>query len=225
MVKANKPGKIIYLASILMVLLVQVLTASRRGFIIALAFCMLAVFFAILPRYTKKYSVRRLAWVTLLLLLIAVAIVYLGSYILYETALGIRLSGKFISGDSLRDYYKLIARQQFSKHPVLGVGLNGLKSVMGVYSHSLYYETLACTGVVGAIVLFTTLLLLGKKMFMNIYKVAPKHPDKLYISRLSFFFFLSAVVIAGLAVTMIYDFWFYICIAILVAVAAMSKEK
>lgn len=225
MVKAKKMGKIIYTASIIMALLIQVLTASRRGFIIATFFCILAVFCVIIPRYTKKYSARRVTWVALLLGVVIIVIVYLGSYILHETTLGVRFSGKFVSGDTLRNYYKVVARQQFEKHPILGVGLNGLESIMGVYSHSLYYETLACTGLVGAIALFATLLLLGKKIFKNTFRTVSHDPDDLYVSRLSLLFFLVAIGVSGVVVTMIYDFWFYICLGILVAVTVVNREK
>ena len=157
------------------------------------------------------------------MLTLAVVIISVGNYILNETVLGARLLGSFNSGDVLRERYQTIAMQQFAKQPIFGVGLNGLQSIMGVYSHSLYYETLSCTGIIGTLILFGTLLTVGKRLYQNTKKSEGQTPDKIYISRLCFFFFI-ALMVSGFAVTMIYEFFFYICWAIMIAISIMNKN-
>lgn len=222
MVQSKKVGKIIYTFSIVVVLFVQVLTASRRGFLVACAVCLLAVFFCIIPRYTTKNSMKRIFWIALIMVAFAVALVMLGDYILNETVLGSRLLGNFTSGDVARERYHTIAMEQFAKQPIFGVGLNGLQSIMGVYSHSLYYETLSCTGIIGALILFGTLFSIGKGLWKNMKESATRNLDGVYISRMSFLFFAS-LLIAGIALTSIYEFFFYICLGLLIAIVKIYE--
>lgn len=221
--KTKKAGKMLYSASIILALFVQVLSASRRGFIVACVFCAAAVFGCVIPRYTEKRSSARLCVYGVILAISVIVLINAADYIMNETVLGMRFLGNFNSGDALREKYRSIALQEFKKNPVFGVGLNGLTSVMGVYSHSLYYETLACTGTVGAILLLSVLVTLGKGLCRNLFGNASKHPSAMYISKLAFGLF-SVLLVSGFAVTMIYDFYFYICLAILAAIALMNEE-
>lgn len=244
-VKAKMPGKILYGLSVALSFFVQVLTASRRGFIVAYLFILAAVFFCLIPRYTSQRSAKRFLLILLCFALVLVLLFYGGNYILEETALGERFAGYFNSGDKARAKYREVALEQFAANPVLGVGLNGLTSIMGVYSHSLYYETIACTGLIGTLFLLVALLSVLEGLWKTLrqnkskgtvsrYRLQTKlpqgevkgeaDPDGAYISKLTLYYFFFLLV-SGVAVTMIYDFYFYISLAIIVAVSNFYHKK
>lgn len=210
--------------SVLAALIVQILTASRRGFVINFGFVFIAILVAIIPRFTKRNSKKRLLLILAVLGYAALMIFTIGPYILEETALGQRFLGAFTGGDEARKKYQEIAMREFSESPLLGVGLNGLKSVMGVYSHSLYYETLACTGLTGTLILAITMVSVGFSLCKYFVKVSDHNVKDVYITKLCFLF-LCALLLAGFAVTTIYDFYFYICVAMLCAVISVNKQE
>lgn len=213
-----------YCVSIFVAVFVQILAASRRGFIVACVFILLSLFFCLIPRYTSKRSGKRIITLLILTLGLFVALFFVGEFILNETVLGQRFLGNFNSGDESRELYRGIALEQFQNSPVFGVGLNGLESVMGAYSHSLYYETLACTGVIGVLVLFISVIKIGVSLYRQIKLLKKRNINDTYITKLCFLF-LGALLLAGIAVTTIYDFYFYICIAVLSAVIAVNRRR
>lgn len=220
----SKLAALCYFVSVVSVLFVQILSASRRGFVVACLLFFVAVFWGLIPRYTKSYSKKRIATIIILLIALVVAIAVVGEYVLNETVLGERLRGNFDSGDALRESYHSIALREFLSHPISGVGYNGLECIMGAYSHSLYYETLACTGLIGSIIMIFSMIILGGGVLRYAKLKNNSDPVDLYVSKMCFCFW-CALLVSGVAVTTIYDFYFYICLAILSAVVTVNKRS
>lgn len=143
-----------------------------------------------------------------------------------STVLGERLTGNMIGGDAARTRYHKFAMEQFSKHPIVGVGVGGINYLQGVYSHSLFYETLGCTGLIGSLILAITfvkpLKSLIKRLFDN--KKNADQKSKVYFNK-TFFIYLLAILISGVAVVMIYDFDFYISLALIAAGMLLADES
>lgn len=209
--------------SVVVSLFVQIMAASRRGFLVASAYLLLAIFFVMIPKYTKRHSKKRILIYMVLLIALLITIALLGDYIINETVLGSRFLGNFNSGDIARTRYRNIAIQEFCRRPILGVGLNGLTSVMGAYSHSLYYETLACTGVVGALILFLMLANVSADLFKQVKRKEYGASSNTYVSRLCFLY-LVLLFVSGIAVTMIYDFYFFMSVGLVSAVCSICRD-
>ena len=217
---SRKIETIIYSSSIGITLFVQILSASRRGFIVACAFLLLAVVFGIIPRYAKK----RIILKNFIIICLLIALVFISDYVMNKTLLGQRFLGNFNTGDALRKVYHDIALREFLHNPIFGIGLNGLKSVMGVYSHSLYYETLSCTGLIGTAILVVSVFSLGLSLYKYSKRSTSNNVKDVYITKICFLF-LGALLVAGIAVTTIYDFYFYICLAVMSSVVSINKRS
>jgi len=217
----NKIMKLVCLLTSAVAFFVQIQSASRRGFIIICVFVLAVLFWGVLAYNAKKRSLSSQIFSALLILALALGAYFLATYVMEQTVLGQRLAGAFTSGDDARDYYQRVALEQFRAHPVFGIGLNGVAGILGVYSHSLYYEVLACTGLVGALILFACLLCLGYQLLRRCRLTADRNPDDVFLFRCSFLFW-ACTMASGLAVVMIYDFYFYISLALLAACVSIS---
>lgn len=218
--------RVLLLSMIAVVAVAQVSAASRRGFIVLVLFTFLSLVFGIIPLKSENKSKRRYFFYVLLLLGIGIALIFLQNYLLEKTLLGARLMGAYDGGDVARNRYQTFALQQFKEHPLLGIGLGGVAFHMGAYSHSLYYELLACTGI-----LITPIFAYGiMKMFRaywlsNRFFIAyDNQKANIYFSRIGFIF-LFCILISGIAVVMIYDFHFYYSLALIVALLSRLKDS
>ena len=218
--------KIILLFMIAVVAVAQVSAASRRGFIVLVLFTFLSLVFGIIPLKAQKKSKKRFFLYVLLLLGIGIALFFLENYLLEKTILGARLMGSYDGGDAARVRYQTFALQQFKEHPFLGIGLGGVAFHMGAYSHSLYYELLACTGILMTLIFAYGIIkmLRGYWLLNKIFKTSDEQKENSFLSRIGLVF-LFCILVSGIAVVMIYDFHFYYSLALLVALLSQLKNN
>ena len=98
----NKFQKIIIWLSLLLVFIIQIRSASRRGFIVMVVMIVLNIIFAVIPYNNQNKSKRKLATYSLAILLGGIVFVSLRNYILSNTILGERLVGVMTGGDVAR---------------------------------------------------------------------------------------------------------------------------
>lgn len=202
----------------------MVAAASRRGFIVVSAFIGLSVLFGIVPLKSENKSKARFFLYFLVILLLVVALLYIQNYLLENTVLGSRLMGSMDTGDAARDKYQNFARIQFQEHTILGIGLGGIAYHMGAYSHSLYYEIFSCTGIILSCFLLIALLKYGIKFFQNQKYYKNMDKVKYYITIEGFLYWLS-ILVSGISMTMIYDLYFYLSLAILATMLVIVESQ
>lgn len=204
------------------IIVAQIMTASRRGFLVLAAFLFMSISFVLVPYKIEIKSKKRFAVYILLFLAVIVALSYFQNYILSNTLLGARLLGQFDGGDFARKKYQAYALEQFKSHPILGIGLGGIAYQMGAYSHSMYYELLSCSGIFGSALFLYGLI----KIVIDSCRIrkCSKNTNKMttYICGI-IIVFVACVAMSGIAVVMIYDFYFYLSVAVVSAV--LSEEK
>ena len=186
----------------------QVLAASRRGLVV-LVFMLLTYVHSLLSiKYKRQtgYKILTFVIVLILFLILASQSQKLSSLVVVQ-----RLTGGITGGDLKRAMYQSVAWKQFLTSPLWGCGLASVQGKIGVYSHSLYYELLACTGILG---LFLLLLPLAKKgiFFWKKSTVYCKIETKMEARTLSWG--ILGLFLTGIAVVFIYDVDFYIFIAV-----------
>lgn len=201
-----------------------VIAASRRGFIISTFMLFSWLVYAYLPtregwRFRKRFFAYLVIGLAVCLLLIFARDSFRNSL------LGMRLEGQLTGGDVARRSYQAFAWEQFMAHPVLGIGINGIAHYLGRYSHSLYYECLACTGVVGSLILVVSFCSIGGQIVSGrrrsgngeVVTTAMPGKDKMkYYQRVGIILWLS-ILASGISVVMIYSLNFYIFCALLTA--------
>ncbi|MSA03914.1 hypothetical protein GKG47_21465 [Lactonifactor sp. BIOML-A3] len=204
---------LIFMNCICMVALVA--GASRRGFVVGVIFILFSIFFALIPAISKKKSYKRFVWSFVFIVIIGLISYFAFDYIMNNTSLGIRLMGINNAGDSLRERYQNFAISAFIEHPIFGIGLGGVEYNMGAYSHSLYYETLACTGVFSGVFLgygiIKYLLDMLKQKKWYVLEDNNKFESVISLSIV----FLFSIILTGIAVVMIYELYFYIVMSII----------
>ena len=89
----------------------------------------------------------------------------------------------------------------------------------GMYSHSMYHELLACTGIVGTCILVGNLIINMVRLFIDSFKIDDGYSDLKICSR-CMMLFVGAILVGGFAVVYIYDMYFYIILGL---IAASSK--
>ena len=130
-----------------------------------------------------------------------------------------RFSSKVNEGDRLRKVYQAKALSLFLQSPLLGTGLGYVAVYVGMYSHSMYYELLACTGIFGTCILVGNLIVSMVQLFSDSCKFDDNYSD-LKICARCMMLFAGAILLGGFAVVYIYDMYFYIILGL---IAASSK--
>ena len=91
-----------------------------------------------------------------------------------------------------------------------------------MYSHSMYYETLASTGVLGGFLLFGSIL---SNMFKFLKRAKSSKLEELkmkcYMGACGFF----VILLSGIAVVSIFDAYFYIMLGILGALGNVAFQN
>lgn len=218
--------RVLLLFMIAVVAVAQVSAASRRGFIVLVLFTFLSLVFGIIPLKSENKSKRRYFFYVLLLFGIGIALIFLQNYLLEKTLLGARLMGAYDGGDVARNRYQTFALQQFKEHPLLGIGLGGVAFHMGAYSHSLYYELLACTGILITLIFAYGIMKMFRAYWLSnrFFMAFDNQKANTYFSRIGFIF-LFCILVSGIAVVMIYDFHFYYSLALIVALLSQLKDS
>lgn len=221
----RKLTKVIIFMVDILVFLVQIRTASRRGFIVMFMLISIALIGGIIPRYTKNSTKKKIMIYMGIGIFLSVLLLLLKDYLLESTLLGARLKGAFDSGDLARKKYQEFALQQFKEHPILGIGVGGIAYYMGAYSHSLYFEIFSCTGIILSVLLLVSIIKIGLD-FLGIKRYSKNDKngkDVLCLSWIGIAYWVS-ILVSGVSVVMIYDCYFYLSLAILAALSKVLKK-
>ena len=221
----SKIQKLIIWISLLIVFVVQIKCASRRGFIVMVFMIVMNIIWSVIPYRNQRNSRKRLFAYSLIIIIGTIAFIGLSDYILNSTVLGERLGGTMTGGDAARARYHAFAFEQFKHHPVFGIGVGGISYLNGVYSHSLFYETLSCTGIIGSVLLLISFVIPVKELILRIqnnkYDVYANNIEQ-YRNKVLLIYYI-ALFVSGFAVVMIYDFYFYLSLALIAT--AIFKNK
>lgn len=214
--------KILLYALLAIMLMAQLNAASRRGILIYI-FLIVAYLHSIITIKYKKNILKKLF--SILLLLAVGCVIVIDFSKLADKYIGIqRILGLYTGGDSLRRYYSRVAVELFRESPILGKGLGAVTNRIGMYSHSLYYELIACTGVVGTALIIAYLVHFLVFFGKNSIKTNDVLEDKKLTARL-LFWYVVALLICGVAVVMIYDSYYYILLAVFASAVNVIKGK
>ena len=223
---SNKFQRAIIWLSLLLVFFIEIQSASRRGFIVMVFMIVMNIIVSVIPLNNPNNSGRKLLIYSIIGIAGAVVFIELRDYILSSTVLGERLTGSMIGGDAARSRYHQFALEQFMRRPIFGVGVGGINYLQGVYSHSLFYETLGCTGIFGSVILATSFLIPIKRLVRGVFNkekdVGQKY--RVYLNK-TLLIYLIAILISGVAVVMIYDFYFYFSLALIAAGMLIVNES
>lgn len=201
----------------------QIVVASRRGVLVFLFLCVM-YFFVSFTMLSNTQS--RFFRIFLLELLVMLGIGIFAEEIL-ENLDGLvvvqRLLGTSSGGDKKREQYQTVAWKLFLSSPIFGKGLGAVSKYAGMYSHSLYYETLACTGLAG----FSCIGLFFGNICVNLFRLKkgirnPRYAAQIVMTAWS----IAAILISAIAVVLIYDSVFYILLGILGAcIHVFERER
>ena len=202
-----------YLIPALLQISFVVLIGSRKS---AIAGAIGIVLLAIMNLRRRHYLIR---------LLLAVALVAAGLYIIYKVPAMYKVLGRRFdtmltffqtgSGDKsiyFRQYFITLARSLFYEHPLLGVGANNFCYHLGLiisrtgYAHNNYYEILADLGFVGFVVYYGFYVYLGVNL-LNIFR----SKNNLALLMLVL---LLVIMICEVGIVMYYRTYFYMFMAL-----------
>ena len=196
----------------------QFIAASRRGILIFLF--LLGVYLTILRFKKTSYKI---AVIAVLILIGATLLLYVNPSSISDSTMLIRLHGERTKGDLLREDYRQVALKLFKESILFGKGLGCVANRIGVYSHSLYHETLACTGCFGA---FLMILFYGK--YLLFFGKLLGKPD-LTLKDKSIITvtlgFIISILLSGIACAFIYDSIYYISISVFLGMYNLYYPK
>lgn len=209
--------KIILTGTIFLFIKTQIDCASRRGFVVLLFLILAGILVTIQTKYKDNKFIK---WLILLTVICAIFVIIVTlSETLEGSVLFERFSSKVNEGDRLRKVYQAKALSLFLQSPLLGTGLGYVAVYVGMYSHSMYYELLACTGIFGTCILVGNLIVSMVQLFSDSCKFDDNYSD-LKICARCMMLFAGAILLGGFAVVYIYDMYFYIILGL---IAASSK--
>lgn len=209
----NKNKKVRWFLAIIMVLetVSQFNAASRRG-VVVLIFIILYLGFTIVQNESNSKKLSKLFLVLMVISVLSFILINMQS-LMDKLLILQRFTGSIDAGDFARKQYQTIAWDIFQSSPIFGGGLDAVRARAGVYSHSLYYETLSATGVVGALILFMYILGILKKFYAFVRYEGASALERSFSSISCWN--IIAILLNGYAVVMIYDFYFYILIGLI----------
>lgn len=162
--RRNKPiNWVIGIASIAALLVGILLTVSKKAIIGGAALIVLWIVLC----YRSMFARIRLIWKLLILLGFVVTGVYVYRWFMSQYAFQIevllyRMDNLYVGdSDQARIYYIKEGFRIFLSHPIFGVGLNNARyynMLKETYTHCLYSELPACTGIIGTFIFGYTLV-------------------------------------------------------------------
>jgi len=214
--------KMILVGAILLFTKVQIDCASRRGFAVLLFLILAGLLVVIRTKYKDNKLVK---WLILLTVVCAFFVIITTlSETLEGSVLFERFSSKTNEGDRLRKVYQAKALSLFFQSPLLGTGLGYVAVYAGMYSHSMYHELLACTGIVGTGILVGNLIIDMVRLFLDSFKIDETDSD-LKICARCMMLFTGAILLGGFAVVYIYDMYFYVILGLIAASCKVIRCK
>ncbi len=209
----SKKTRLFIALIILFEFVVQVLLASRRGMVIVLFVIGSYMFVLLITKYQNNLYLWALAIASVFVLGL---VVLLNFELIAEK---VPVLQKFTNelgkhSNETRQEYHTAAMKLFKENPIIGKGLGAVSRKIGMYSHSLYYEVLACLGVVGAAVLLCPLFINTVRCFVA-SKRTKSLEDNILLKTMACH--IIALLASGIAVVYIYEISLYIEIALICA--------
>lgn len=201
----------------------QIVAASRRGILVFAFLCGMYVFLKVTTQPLTKNTF--LKYILIAFLLMVVGLLFADKFlakvsnaVFFQRFLG---RPETLAGDRLRASYQQVAKDLFFSSPFLGKGLGAVARCAGIYSHSLFYETLACTGLAG----MACILSFFYRNTSACLRMCKKCRNPLLKSAVRMTLcIVAAILITGVAVVLIYDSVFYVLLAI-VCINVNVEEK
>lgn len=214
--------KIILLVGVGILCWAQIMCASRRGFIVML-FLIVAYTFSILKvKYKKTFFLQLLITFSIIAVVLFIIITYGSDFSTLPVFQ--RIAGENNTGDVARLRYQSIAWALFKQSPLWGNGLGSVELYAGAYSHSMYYELIACTGLIGLGTIlgyFFCLILKVNKIRLEFRK--NNNNEEFY--SLFMIWYIISILLSGVAMVFIYESYFYIMTAIVMSYIYLQNKK
>lgn len=195
----------ILFGAISLFLFIIALTGSRKSLFAVMI--LIALYFVIMPK--KPFVITAKSFFGFLILAVLVYILFvkvapmLSDTSLYARLFDERISEKANNSNEGRLLFYQFAWNDFEANPIVGLGIEGYLVKHGSYTHSAYMEVLACTGILGTVLYFTSYV----RTFSKLWKKAWNKTDAFFDlrnNRLVFCFFIVFLYI-GLGIGHIYD--------------------
>lgn len=209
----NKPLRVMLFTTIVLDAIAQVQAGSRRGILVFILVLLMYLFAVSTVRYQKN-------WIAKLLVafggIVVLLIVIFDFSVLVPRYSNISQLFSRTSGDYNRSLYQKAAWDLFLQQPIIGFGLGSVGQVAGMYSHSLYFETLASNGLIGMIILLVPLI----RLIWHSRKAERQAgvPIELKMQNATLIIVVLSLLITGIAVAFIYDAIFYLFLALIVVI-------
>lgn len=202
-----------------LLLYTAIISGSRKSF---LGIVLVIVFWIIFVAF-KEIKRTKLKGIVLGTLLFILGYIIFNST-LKDSLLFSRLDVLFTSGSDIRTGMYDVAFDLFKQSPIVGIGFNNYRvlSGYGTYSHSTYAEALACTGLIGVILYFSSYLVLIKK-YWELFFNKNLNPILIRQSRamLGLFFLLLFL---GIGVIHFYEMASNVAFGMVIAFSNINKE-
>lgn len=205
----SKIYKGLLVLSIIVCTFAQIFAASRRG-VIVFAFLLVMYFHSYMYIKYKGKPLYRIATAIVVGVILGMVVV-LYSDRFNNLVVIQRLFHNSTIGDQLRASYQKTALSIFLESPIIGRGANAVAIRAGMYSHSLFYELIATSGVIGSVAVL--LPLTGQ--FMRCMRISRYDLDNKFQIQLRIIAWaIVGFLLSGIAVVYIYDPDFYILLGL-----------
>lgn len=213
---------LLILSSIIIQFVAQVNCASRRGVLVFIFFGVIAGYIIEKEKLKNKYVSR-----FLVVLILISGLVLLASYSDYiETLLVFqRFRNTDYQGDLMRSAYRTAAIDLFRRNPIIGKGFGAVTAYAGSYSHSMYYELLACTGIIGTFIFLAVVIIKKLVIFVKATKKLAFHDLELKLVCEVICLFIISILVSGIAVVYIYDMFFYIMLGVIISFEEIIRKR
>ncbi len=186
-------------------LFIIALTGSRKSLLAVII--LIGLFIIISPK--KQFIITAKSFFSLIVLSILIYVLFVKvTPMLSDTSLYARLFDERVSthaneSNEGRILFYQYAWNDFISNPIVGLGIEGYLIKHGSYTHSAYMEVLACTGILGTILYFTSYVRTFLKLWKKTWNKTVEFFE-LRNNRLVFCFFIVFLYI-GLGIGHLYD--------------------
>lgn len=211
--------RILLLGSLALSGIAQFMAASRRGVVVYVF--LLFIYCILRVTMNRKKTVVEMLGLSAGMLAALGVVVYLLQNADSILVLN-RFKGYLTAGDNARKVYQAAAKEIFLSSPLLGKGLGAVSTRVGMYSHSLYFEILSTSGLVGMTVL-------AMYFAENTYFLMQFQQNEVNIALktqvIVFCCSMVSILLAGIAVVYIYDMDFYIILGLISSYRHIVSER
>lgn len=205
----SKMIRFVLVISLVIMAVAQIEAASRRGVVVYAFMIATYIHTIIFVKYKAKPAYKIASVFIALVLFFVVYSSFSDKFA--NTVVFQRFLLKNSVADQARAHYQKEAWNIFLSNPLFGEGLGAVMRRVGMYSHSLYYESLASGGIIAT---FCLLFPMGTKIIQ--YWKASKTSNNigLMVEARTMAWAIVGVLISGIAVVYFYDVDFYIILGI-----------